>query len=52
MNAATPAKYRIVHANGLQIGGKFKTLENAQRMLAKYAKHPAYDVTGWRIEEV
>lgn len=45
-------KYRIIHANGMQVGGLFKSRANAEKMLARYARHPAYDITGWRIEPV
>ncbi len=44
-------RFRIIHANGTQVGGLFKTRANAEKMIRKYSKHPAYDTTGWQIEE-
>jgi hypothetical protein len=45
------SKFIIRHANGMQVGGKFKSRENAEKMMQKYSKHPAYDTNGWKIEE-
>lgn len=44
--------FEIIHSNGMRVGGKFKTRANAERMLTRYSKHPAYDTTGWIIVEI
>jgi hypothetical protein len=40
-----------MHANGSQVGGKFKSRAAAEKMLEKYSRHPAYDTVGWSIQE-
>lgn len=32
-------------------GGTFKSRAAAEKMLARYGSHPAYDITGWKVVE-